>query len=93
MKASILFNSGQTQRVCRSILAAEALHLAEALRAGDWIIVLPEEDWTGQVDLINWPEVIQRFSSGSGFTLHTPGQCTTICRRMAPAPAVINKWR
>ncbi|CAE7413384.1 RE2, partial [Symbiodinium necroappetens] len=61
VKANILaFNSGQTKRVCRSTLAAEASHLAEAVEAGDWIIVVLEEALTGKVDLRNWPEVIQQ---------------------------------
>ncbi|CAE7206636.1 unnamed protein product [Symbiodinium sp. CCMP2456] len=61
VKANVLaFNSGQTKRVCRSTLAAEASHLAEAVEAGDWIIVVLEEALTGKVDLQNWPEVIQQ---------------------------------
>ena len=36
VRANILsFHSGQTKRVCRSTLAAEASHLAEAVEAGD----------------------------------------------------------
>ena len=43
VKANILaMNSGQTKRVSRSTLAAEASHLAEAVKADDWIIVLLE---------------------------------------------------
>ena len=61
MKANILaFNSGMTKRVCRSTLAAEASHLAEAVEAGDWITVLLEEALTGQLDLKNWPELLAR---------------------------------
>ena len=61
VRANILaFHSGQTKRVCRSTLAAEASHLAEAVEAGDWIIVVLEEALTGKVDLKNWPEVIQQ---------------------------------
>eukprot|EP00438_Fugacium_kawagutii_P008061 Skav219569 [mRNA] locus=scaffold3203:12014:25029:+ [translate_table: standard] len=60
-RANILgFHSGVTKRVCRSTLAAEASHLAEAVEAGDWCIVLLEEALTGDIDLRNWPEVIQR---------------------------------
>ena len=60
-RANILsFHSGMTKRVCRSTLAAEASHLAEAVEAGDWCIVLLEEALSGEVDLRNWPEVIQR---------------------------------
>ena len=54
------FHSGVTKRVCRSTLAAEASHLAEAVEAGDWIIVLLEEALSGEVDLKNWQEVIER---------------------------------
>ena len=40
-RANILaFQSGQTKRVCRSTLAAEASHLAEAVEAGDWCCCL-----------------------------------------------------
>ena len=61
VKANILaFNSGMTKRVCRSTLAAEASHLAEAVEAGDWITVLLEEALTGQLDLKNWPELLAR---------------------------------
>ena len=36
-RANVLgFHSGVTKRVCRSTLAAEASHLAEAVEAGDW---------------------------------------------------------
>ena len=54
------FHSGVTKRVCRSTLAAEASHLAEAVEAGDWIIVLLEEALSGDVDLKNWHEAIER---------------------------------
>ena len=60
-RANILaFNSGMTKRVCRSTLAAEASHLAEAVEAGDWCAVLLEEALSGQVDLKNWPQVIHQ---------------------------------
>ena len=36
----ISYHSSLTKRVCRSTLAAEASHLAEAVEAGDWIAVL-----------------------------------------------------
>lgn len=42
------FHSGVTKRACRSTLAAEASHLAEAVEAGDWIIVLLEEALLGE---------------------------------------------
>eukprot|EP00439_Symbiodinium_sp_Y106_P022669 s217_g2.t2 len=60
-RANVLaFHSGQTKRVCRSTLAAEASHLAEAVEAGDWLTVLLEEALTNEVDLKSWPEVIER---------------------------------
>ena len=60
MRCNVLaFHSGQTKRVCRSTLAAEASHLAEAVEAGDWITVLLEEALTGNVDLRNWPGLIE----------------------------------
>ena len=61
VKANVLaYNSGMTKRVCRSTLAAEASHLAEAVEAGDWIAVLLEEALTGQLDLKNWPDILAR---------------------------------
>ena len=60
-RASVLaYHSTLTKWVCRSTLAAEASHLAEAVEAGDWIIVLLEEALTGDIDLRNWPEVIRQ---------------------------------
>ena len=56
----ICFQSSQTKRVCRSTLAAEASHLAEAVEAGDWVTVVLEEALTGDVDLRNWQSVIER---------------------------------
>ena len=61
VRANILaFHSGQTKRVCRSTLAAEASHLAEAVEAGDWVTVLLEEALVGDLDLKNWPQIIER---------------------------------
>ncbi|CAE7608486.1 unnamed protein product [Symbiodinium necroappetens] len=40
-----------------------ASHLAEAVEAGDWIMVVLEGALTGKVDLRNWPEVIQQRQS------------------------------
>ena len=54
------FQSSMTKRVCRSTLAAEASHLAEAVEAGDWAAVLLEEALSGDVDLQNWSSVVQR---------------------------------
>ena len=56
----LAFQSSQTKRVCRSTLAAEASHLAEAVEAGDWICILLEEALTGSLDLRNWQETIHR---------------------------------
>ena len=56
----ITFHSSLTKRVCRSTLAAEASHLAEAVESGDWIAVLLEEALTGKLDLKNWSEVVER---------------------------------
>ena len=62
-RANIIgYHSSQTKRVCRSTLAAEASHLAEAVEAGDWAIVLLEEALTGQVDLKNWDKLIEKRS-------------------------------
>ena len=60
-RANVLaYHSTLTKRVCRSTLAAEASHLAEAVEAGDWIIVLMEEALTGYVDLKNWDKIIEQ---------------------------------
>ena len=60
-RANVLtFYSGQTKRVCRSTLAAEASHLAEAVECGDWCACLLEEALTGDSNLKDWPSVIQR---------------------------------
>ena len=56
----LAYHSGLTKRVCRSTLAAEASHLAEAVETGDWIIVLLEEALTGKVDLRNWTDIIEK---------------------------------
>ena len=58
----VSFHSGLTKRVCRSTLAAEASHLAEAVEAGDWVSVLLEEALTGCVDPKNWQDVVHRRS-------------------------------
>ena len=61
VRANIIgYYSGVTKRVCRSTLAAEASHSAEAVESGDWVTVLLEEALTGELDLKNWPEVIAR---------------------------------
>ena len=56
----ISYHSTLTKRVCRSTLAAEASHLAEAVEAGDWVTVLLEEALNGGVDLKNWDRVIEQ---------------------------------
>lgn len=55
----LAYHSTQTKRVCRSTLAAEASHLAEAVEAGDWCIVLLEEALSGKVDLQSWTKVVE----------------------------------
>ena len=58
-RATILaFQSGQTKRVCRSTLAAEASHLAEAVEAGDWCSYLLEV--SGEPILKDWPSIIHQ---------------------------------
>ena len=60
-RANVLtFYSGQTKRVCSSTLAAEASHLAEAVGCGDWCACLLEEALTGDLNLKDWPSIIQR---------------------------------
>ena len=56
----VAYHSTLTKRVCRSTLAAEASHLAEAVEAGDWVTVLLEEALSGGVDLKNWDRVIEQ---------------------------------
>ena len=51
------WKTGMTQRVCRSTLAAEASHLADAVEAVDWCAVLLQEMLKGKVDLKNWQSV------------------------------------
>ena len=53
------FQSQQTKRVCRSTLAAEAAHLAEAVEAGDWLAVLLAEALEGDIDLKNWDKIVE----------------------------------
>ena len=61
VRANILsFYSGQTKRVCRSTLAAEASHLAEAVEAGDWCCCLLEEALNGSLNLKDWPSVTHK---------------------------------
>ncbi|CAK0828997.1 unnamed protein product, partial [Prorocentrum cordatum] len=54
------WKSGMTQRVCRSTLAAEATHLADAVEAVDWAAVLFREAMNVSVDLLNWQGEVQR---------------------------------
>ena len=56
----LTFRSSLTKRVCRSTLAAEASHLAEAVEVGDWIAVVLEEALVGEVDLKHWDEIVER---------------------------------
>lgn len=55
----ISYHSTQTKRVCRSTLAAEAAHLAEAVEAGDWLIVLLAEVEHGRIDLKHWESIVE----------------------------------
>jgi hypothetical protein len=52
--------SAMTQRVCRSTLAAEASHLADAIEATDWLAVLLHEALFGRdnLDLKNWQNAV-----------------------------------
>ncbi|CAK0861813.1 unnamed protein product [Prorocentrum cordatum] len=54
------WKSGMTQRVCRSTLAAEASHLADAVEAVDWAAVLFREAMNVSVDLLNRQGEVQR---------------------------------
>ncbi|CAK0848557.1 unnamed protein product, partial [Prorocentrum cordatum] len=54
------WKSGMTQRVCRSTLAAEASHLADAVEAVDWAAVLFREAMNVSVDWLNWQGEVQR---------------------------------
>ena len=60
VRANVLaYQSTQTKRVCRSTLAAEAAHLAEAVEHGDWLIVVLAEALYGQIDLKNWEKIVE----------------------------------
>ena len=60
VRANLLsYHSTQTKRVCRSTLAAEAAHLAEAVEAGDWLIVLLAEVEHGRIDLKHWESLVE----------------------------------
>jgi len=48
------WKSGMTQRVCRSTLAAEAAHLANAVEIVDWTAVFLRETLQTYVDLRHW---------------------------------------
>ncbi|CAK0904737.1 unnamed protein product [Prorocentrum cordatum] len=54
------WKSGMTQRVCRSTLAAEASHLADAVEAVDWAAVLFREAMNVSVNLLNWQGEVLR---------------------------------
>ena len=53
------WRSGMTQRVCRSTLAAEASHLAEAVEAVDWAAVFMQEVLQPSIDLRAWQQVVR----------------------------------
>ncbi len=54
------FHSTQTKRVCRSTLAAEAAHLAEAVEAGDWVAVLLAEALEEHINLKEWDKIVEQ---------------------------------
>ena len=79
VRANILsFQSSQTRRVCRSTLAAEAAHLAEAVKAGDWLAALLHEALHEDLDLQEWEKVVE---ADLGHTSQMLGRSTNICRR------------
>ena len=80
-RANILaYHSSLTKRVCRS-------HLAEAVEAGDWIIVLLEEALSGELDLT------PLWKGGDAPTLQMPAVSTTTSRRTPRVPQVTRGWR
>ena len=91
VRANVLaFNSGQTKRVCRSTLAAEASHLAEAVEAGDWIIVVLEEALTGKVD---FAELAGGYPTApADLRYRCPVRFRLFCKRTPPAPAPTRGW-
>ena len=99
VRANILsFHSGQTKRVCRSTLAAEASHLAEAVEAGDWCACLLEEALSGDLNLKDWPAIIQRrrrvyvTDARSVFDyLHKDATSTSTDKRMAIEGALLRE--
>ena len=99
VRANILsFHSGQTKRVCRSTLAAEASHLAEAVEAGDWCACLLEEALSGDLNLKDWPAIIQRrrrvyvTDAKSVFDyLHKDATSTSTDKRMAIEGALLRE--
>ncbi len=48
------WKSAMTQRVCRSTLAAEAAHLANAVEVVDWTAVFLAETLRRKIDLRSW---------------------------------------
>ena len=50
------WKTGMTERVCRSTLAAEARHLANAVEAVDWATVVLQEILKGKLNLKRWQE-------------------------------------
>ena len=50
------WKTGMTQRVCRSTLAAEASHLANAVEAVDWATIVLQEILKGKLNLKRWQE-------------------------------------
>ena len=50
------WKTGMTDRVCRSTLAAEASHLANAVEAVDWATIVLQEILKGKLNLKRWQE-------------------------------------
>ena len=92
VRANVLaFHSGQTRRVCRSTLAAEASHLAEAVEAGDWLAVLLDEVNYGEVDLKNWTEAVERRQRVCDDNLMKDASSTITDKRMAIEGALLRE--
>ena len=50
------WKTGMTERVCRSTLAAEASHLANAVETVDWATIVLQEILKGKLNLKRWQE-------------------------------------
>ena len=56
------WKSGMTHRVCRSTLAAEASHLANAVEIVDWTAAFVREDLDSKTNLRGWQNEVQKLS-------------------------------